>query len=81
MIVSYKYIDCRFPTWYELSSLLIFVILSTLLLGANYYSYHLLMLDLNLNYTLFAIILASPIYEAYTKSIKPLLLGIFRNKS
>ncbi|OGV20891.1 MAG: hypothetical protein A2475_02015 [Ignavibacteria bacterium RIFOXYC2_FULL_35_21] len=81
MIISYKYIDDKYPTWYELLSLVIFVIISLLLLGANYYSYHLLMLDLNLNYALFAIILASPIYEAYTKSIKPLLQRMFKNKS
>ncbi|MCL5990895.1 MAG: CHASE2 domain-containing protein [Bacteroidetes bacterium] len=81
MIVAYKYIDGKYQTWYELLSLVIFVMVSLILLGANYYSYHLLMLDLNLNYALFAIILASPIYEAYTKSIKPLLLRIFKNKS
>lgn len=81
MIAAYKYIDEKYQTWYELLSLVIFVVISLLLLAANYYSYHLLRLDLNLNFTLFAIILASPIYEAYTKSIKPLTRRIFKLKN
>ncbi|MBI5325991.1 MAG: CHASE2 domain-containing protein [Ignavibacteriae bacterium] len=81
MIIAYKYIDEKYETWYEILSLVIFVVISLMLLAANYYSYHLIMLDLNLNYTLFAIILASPIYEAYTKSIKPLSMRILRKKT
>lgn len=80
LILVYKYIDENYETWYEILSLVIFVLTSLLMLAANYYSYHLLMLDLNLNYALFAIILSTPIYEAYTKSIKPLLQGFFKKK-
>ncbi len=79
-IFLYIYIDEKISTWYELLSLFIFNIESTIFIIANYESYHHMMLDLNLDYSLFAIILASPLYEAYTKSIKPLIIRLSKKK-
>jgi CHASE2 domain-containing sensor protein len=80
-IFLYIYIDEKISTWYELLSLVIFVVESMLFIIANYESYHHMMLDLNLDYSLFAIILASPLYEAFTKSLKPLILGLLKKKA
>ncbi|MFA6570841.1 MAG: CHASE2 domain-containing protein [Bacteroidota bacterium] len=68
----YRFMENKIEKWYELLSLSSFVIESSLLLLIGYYVYHNYMFELKLSYVLFTLILSTMIFEAYTKSIKPL---------
>lgn len=76
-MLLFAYFELKVKEWYELLSLIAFFFESVVLIFVSYISFNYFRMDMNLNITLLALIVTTPIFEAYAKSIKPLTIKFF----
>jgi CHASE2 domain-containing sensor protein len=76
-MVIFTYITVRNKKWYEIFSLLVFVIESILILAATIISFIYYKYEMNLTIPIFAIALSIIIYEIYHSSMKPLTIKTY----
>ena len=77
-VLIFSIINERSPKWYEISSLMIFLIESILILYFTVIIFHDLNYELNLTEALFAIALSVFVYQIYAESLKPMSKGIIK---
>lgn len=76
-MLIFFYIRKRAEDWYELFSVILFVIQSLLLLFLTIVFFVFFKTELNLNLALLACAISSPIYEVYIKTMKPFIIRIY----
>jgi hypothetical protein len=75
--VIFAYICKRNKKWYEVISLLIFVVESILILIATVYIFYIYNYELKLTLSLYAVAVSVLIFEVYNDSVKPLLVKAY----
>jgi hypothetical protein len=76
-ILLFVYIIDKNEKLYEVLSLVAFVIESVAILSFTTILFHEYLFDINSTLSIFALALASPVYEGYEQSIKPLIIKAY----
>jgi len=83
-MIIFKKINIKYKNWYEITSVLLFLIESIIILFMTVVLFHVYKFELNVTLTIFAIALSVFVYEGYQESVKPLTLKainhIFKRK-
>ena len=77
-IVLFTIITQKSRKWYEILSLLIFMVESIFILYITVMVYHYFRINLNMTLTIFAIAISLFVFEGYKESIKPLTIRTYK---
>jgi CHASE2 domain-containing sensor protein len=73
-MIIFRRINIKYKNWYEITSVLLFLIESIIILFLTVVLFHEYDFELNLTLAIFAIALSVFVYEGYHESVKPLTL-------